>query len=444
MFSKFSLCTTYPRTPWCNPEFTSGFTAPSLSQRTARFNPEVATDFAPRVILQGGWTQVWVLAEVQRRTPQGRPLTDTGVDFVAGDRLLAKAELALDVAELFFQRQGRLQIEETQALAGAGRPFQALGIVDAPAQHLETAAEADDFAPIAQVAKDRRLPALLAQPGQVAADAFGAGQDDEVGRGEVLAWPDEGQCHLGVQAQGVEVGAVTEAGQGRDDNPEAGRSRVLGVGDLALGRGRQAVLRLQVQTGQKGEDAEHRLAGFPFQPLQAGPEEVQVTAEAVDDEALDPGALALTQQGQGAHQVGEDAAPVDVGDQDDRAIHGLGETHVGDILGTEVDLGGGAGAFDQDHLVPRGQAVEGGQDGLPGLGLVTLVVTGVHGGDGAALDDDLGAGVRVGLEQHRVHVRVGLEPAGQGLDRLGTADLAAVVGDGTVQGHVLGLEGGNG
>ena len=59
----------------------------------------------------------------------------------------------------------------------------------------------------------------------------------------------------------------------------------------------------------------------------------------------------------------------------------------------------------------------------------------------AALDDDLGAGVALGLEEHRVHVDGRGDAGGAGLQRLGAADLAAVGGDGGVVGHVLRLEG---
>ena len=37
--------------------------------------------------------------------------------------------------------------------------------------------------------------------------------------------------------------------------------------------------------------------------------------------------------------MGEDAAAVDVGDQDHRAVDGLGEAHVGDVAVAQVDLG---------------------------------------------------------------------------------------------------------
>ncbi len=45
------------------------------------------------------------------------------------------------------------------------------------------------------------------------------------------------------------------------------------------------------------------------------------------------------QQFQRTDQMGENTAPVDVGHQDHRAIHGLGKAHVGDVAVAQVDLG---------------------------------------------------------------------------------------------------------
>ncbi|MNR51640.1 hypothetical protein D3C85_1713430 [compost metagenome] len=63
---------------------------------------------------------------------------------------------------------------------------------------------------------------------------------------------------------------------------------------------------------------------------------------------------------------------------------------------------------------------------LHGDALVVVVGDGVHAGDGAAMDDHLGADVAAGLEQHRVHVGVRRQIRGLGLHRLGAADFAAV------------------
>ena len=142
-----------------------------------------------------------------------------------------------------------------------------------------------------------------------------------------------------------------------------------------------------------------------------------------------------------ADEAGDDAAAVDVADEDDRGLGGAGEAHVGDVVGAEVGLGGAAGAFDEDEVGVRRDNVKAfqyvGEEGA----LEGLVGAGVGGGVDAALDDDLGAGVGLGLEEDRIHVDGQGDTGGAGLQRLGAADLAAVGGDGGVVGHVLRLEG---
>ncbi|MNF88370.1 hypothetical protein D3C84_708630 [compost metagenome] len=165
-----------------------------------------------------------------------------------------------------------------------------------------------------------------------------------------------------------------------------------------------------------------------------------VAAEAVDHEAAHPRLLGRREQLEGADQMGEHAALVDVGDQDHRAVHRLGEAHVGDIAGAQVDLGRRAGALHHHHRIRRAQARVGGQHGLHRDGFVVVIGHGIHGGHGTAMDDHLGTGVAVGLEQHRVHVGVRFQPRRLGLHRLGAADFAAVCRHGAVEGHVLRLE----
>ena len=141
--------------------------------------------------------------------------------------------------------------------------------------------------------------------------------------------------------------------------------------------------------------------------------------------------------------MGEDAAPVDVGHQDHRAVHFFGKAHVGDVAVTQVDFGGAAGAFHQHRLVGVGEAAVALQHGGHGPGFVVVIVPRRQVGHGAAVDDDLGADVGGGLEEHRVHVGVGLKAGGNGLQGLGPADLAPVHRHRRIEGHVLGLEGGD-
>ena len=165
-----------------------------------------------------------------------------------------------------------------------------------------------------------------------------------------------------------------------------------------------------------------------------------VAAKTVDDEPFDPRLLARRQQLQRAHQMGENPAAIDVGDQHHRAIHRFGKPHVGDVAGTQIDLGRRTRAFDHDHRISRAQPLMGGQHRLHGDGFVVVIGDRVHGRDRAAMDDHLGAGIAVGLEQHRVHVGVRFKVGGLGLHRLRATDFATVGGHGTVERHVLWLE----
>ena len=75
-----------------------------------------------------------------------------------------------------------------------------------------------------------------------------------------------------------------------------------------------------------------------------------IAAELVDDVAAQPRPLARLQHRPGADQAGDHAAAVDVADQHDRHVGGLGEAHVGDVAGAQVDLGRAAGALDQHQV----------------------------------------------------------------------------------------------
>ncbi len=74
------------------------------------------------------------------------------------------------------------------------------------------------------------------------------------------------------------------------------------------------------------------------------------------------------------------------------------------------------------------------------LAALPPVVTRRERADAAAADDELGAALVLGLQQHRVHGGDRVAPRGAGLQRLGPPDLAAIGGDGGVVRHVLRLE----
>ena len=107
----------------------------------------------------------------------------------------------------------------------------------------------------------------------------------------------------------------------------------------------------------------------------------------------------------------------------------------------KIQLHGAAGPFQDDEFIGPAQAAEALHHLADQPGLVPVVFPGREVAVDPAVDDHLGAHVAAGLEQDGVHVHVGSEAGGLGLDHLGPAHLAALRGDEAVQGHVLGLEG---
>ena len=192
--------------------------------------------------------------------------------------------------------------------------------------------------------------------------------------------------------------------------------------------------------GQVRDDAEGRQAGARRDGAKAVREQADVPAEPVDQVAPQQPAFLIRQQFPRAHQVGDDAAPVDVRHQHHRHPGGGGEAHVGDIVGPQVDLGGAAGAFHQDEVRIRLQPLEALQHRRHQFLFHVLEVAGVEVAANLAVDHDLRADVRLRLEQNRVHVHRRRHPAGPGLKRLRAADLAAVQSHRRVVGHVLRLE----
>ncbi len=140
-----------------------------------------------------------------------------------------------------------------------------------------------------------------------------------------------------------------------------------------------------------------------------------------------------------AIEMREGAASIDIGDEQRGCASGFGYAHVHDIGRGQVDLGGGARAFDDHHVVRGEQAVQTGANRRP-----QMLRTGapLHPGQivaTAAEDDHLTVRVSLGLQQHRVHPHVRSATSGQRLKILGAAHLPRRDDAGIVA-HVLRLE----
>ena len=193
-------------------------------------------------------------------------------------------------------------------------------------------------------------------------------------------------------------------------------------------------------SGTERDETEGAPAGALGENPHAVGEQARVAAELVDDEAHDGRAILVRERGLRAENLGEHAAAVDVGDEDDRAAGGAGEAHVGDVAVAQIDLRRAAGAFDDDEVGLGLEARKAREHGVEELWFQRLVLARLGGADHPALHDDLRADLALRLQKHRVHVDGRGDAAGAGLERLRPADLAPVRGDRGVVRHVLRLE----
>jgi hypothetical protein len=183
-----------------------------------------------------------------------------------------------------------------------------------------------------------------------------------------------------------------------------------------------------------GQHAVHPPPGHPLDHCQAGGEQAAIAAELVDDEAGHQGLIRGLQQRDGAEQRREHPAAVDVADDDRRQPGVPRQAHVDVVARPQVDLGGAARAFRDDDVVPRGEVVVRGVGGRGEVPAAHLPVARVNGAAWAAHQHDVAAPVAAGLEQDRVHRRLGRDPRGQRLHPLGAPHLRGAAVSGAVDG----------
>ena len=248
-------------------------------------------------------------------------------------------------------------------------------------------------------------------------------QDHQVGAVQLRRGGGEVDDDTGLGRERVDVGDVGHPRQPDDRDPQRVRA-VRRQGGARPGIEVEGVLGVEPQVLAPGEHPERGQAGHRLQHVEARSEQPELAAELVDDETGDVPLVGGLQHREGAVQGGEQPAPVDVPDDDDRQVRGPGQAHVGDVAVPQVDLGRAARALADDHVEPAAQVREAGRDGLRQHRLEVLVVEGAGLGDRLSEQHHLAAGLAARLEQHRVHGRLGLDTSRRGLHRLGAADLA--------------------
>ena len=92
--------------------------------------------------------------------------------------------------------------------------------------------------------------------------------------------------------------------------------------------------------GKEWDDADAGLGEAVFHHADARVEEGKVTAKFINEEATDEVLFGGVEESDGAEEGGEDAAAVDVADEDAGCVGELGHAHVDDVMLLEIDFGG--------------------------------------------------------------------------------------------------------
>ena len=311
--------------------------------------------------------------------------------------------------------------------------LRALRIVKRLPQHLVAAAYAEYRRARVRQLERRRFQPVLPQPEQILHRVFRARQNHQIGPPQLprpLHIADAEQLVLLQRHEIREIADVRQA----DDRRIQRLNHAIRVQPFGK---RILVLDLHVQIRHNAQNGQARLF---LQHRQAGPQNLHVAAELVDNQTRNARALLLFKQRHRAVKLGEHATPVDVARQQHRRIHQLCQPHVDDVVRLEVDFRRAARALDDDDVHILAQAVERGENIGNELPLHLEIVCRAHLPAHLAAHDHLTARVAARLEQNRVHAHVRLDARRLSLHDLCAPHFQPVAGDKTVERHVLALE----
>ena len=357
----------------------------------------------------------------------GVPADATVVDLVPLDpRVAERGGRSFGAGEDLFCLEVRLDGKQAQAVDLAGA---ALHRIDDPRpEHLIAAAHAEDRCSAASAFDQRRVESVRAQRGEVVHRRLRPRQDDEVGAHDVPERSREANAHTRLARDRVGVGEVAHPSQRdhRHVQRVATERGPRGAGDRSR---RDGVFSVGPQALDPRQHAENREAGERFDHRQARLEDRESAPEPVDDEPGDQRAILVFQQLDRSVQAREDAAAVDVPDDDDGQPGGRREPHVREVAFAQVDLREAAGAFAEDHVEARAQILEGFAHDAGEARPEVHVLLGLGVTHRFPHHDHLRAAIVDGLQKDRIHRRLGLDAGGERLRGLRARDLRAVAGD---------------
>ena len=217
---------------------------------------------------------------------------------------------------------------------------------------------------------------------------------------------------------------VQVRGVGDPREPDGCDAQGAGAPRKAGPRGEgEGVLAVEPDLVEPGEDTEAAQARPGCQFLESGIEHALVAAELVDQVARDQRAVGVVDDRPVPVDRREDAATVDVSDEQGGQPEPRGEAEVDVVTGPEVDLSRGAGSLGNDEVVGLlqfGVGLEGRCSQSTASG---GVLAGLERAARLAAQDDEGPTVRRRLEQDGVHHRGRFDARGERLQVLGAPDL---------------------
>ena len=204
----------------------------------------------------------------------------------------------------------------------------------------------------------------------------------------------------------------------------------------------EAVLILHIHVDVR-DHAHHRHAAELLEGPKTRTKEIEISPKLVDQKPLQPLLLLGAKECCGAVELGKDPASVDVANEQHWCVYQLSQPHIDDVPAVEIELHRAAGTLDHHNIRFCGKAVVRSEYLGDELGALFHILTGGKHCDLTAIDDNLTAVVGIGLQQDRVHPRIGSDAARLRLNHLRPAHLSAVAGDAGVERHILALEGGD-
>src|SRR6185312_3664744 len=131
---------------------------------------------------------------------EGGPVRDAHMNFVTAYRYARSEQQRTGrVDELLMRLECGDEVEQSEPRRTAYLALDPVRVAQLAAEHLQAAANPDQFTAVTQMLTQIRFPAALAQRMEVALHALAAGQDDEICRWNRIAHPHEMQVDLRVR-----------------------------------------------------------------------------------------------------------------------------------------------------------------------------------------------------------------------------------------------------